>query len=296
MSTTENIFISPTGAKALFFADESLVSKTAGTCDLYLLTEKDDIQLALKERRTGRILGFEVLPLNLKKDEGMKELMKNLSTQSKLLRNYEFLKVTAGIMTTEFTLVPEALFKPGDEELYFKKNFKVTPGNNIHFQYIPSFHLYSIFSIDKQLEIELNHLFQDPQLYHYSQALLCGLSLQKNTGSGKQMWLNVRKDKIDIVVSDNRKLHLLNSYSWNKNEDILYFALFVSEQLELNPEKFVLSITGEISESSSLYQLLGNYVRNITIPDAPVSLQNNVSGFDIPFYNHALLFNLVMCE
>jgi hypothetical protein len=293
VSPSENIF-SPTGEKVNYFVDQSLVSKTSGTCDLFLLLEKDNIQLALKERRTGRVLGFEVL--NNKKDGSVKEIMENASAQSKLLRNFEFLKVTAGVLSHEFTLIPEALFRPGDEELYLRKNFSLTPTSKIHFQYIPSFHLYTVFTIDKILEAELNHLFQDPQLYHYSQALLSSLSVQKNFGSGKQMWLNIRKDKIDIVVSENRKLHLLNSYSWKKNEDILYYTLFVSEQLEMNPERYSLSVTGEIETDSSLYKLLENYIQNIEIPDAPVSFQNDIPDFDILYQNHSLIFNLLLCE
>jgi len=296
VNSGENIFVAHTGDKALFFADTSLVSKTAGTCDLFLLTEQEDIQLALKERRTGRILGFEILPLKNKKEKGWKEILENVSAQSRLLRNYEFLKVTAGIMSPEFTLVPEALFKPGDESIYFRKNFPLPADKKIHSQHVPAFHLYTVFGIDSELETELNHLFQDPQLLHYTQALLSGLSIQTNIDSGKQMWLNIGSSKIDIVVSENKKLLLMNSYLWEKNEDILYFTLFVCEQMEMNPEKFLLTLTGEIEEGSSLYQLLRNYIRNISIPDSPLSRQSEVANIDMPFHRYAVLFNLAMCE
>ena len=56
-----------------------------------MLVEKPAIQLALKERRSGNILGFEVIPTAAKKQGDWKELLENTSAQSKLLRNFEFL-------------------------------------------------------------------------------------------------------------------------------------------------------------------------------------------------------------
>jgi hypothetical protein len=296
MTSSENIFVAHTSDKAVFFADTSLDSKMAGNCDLFLLAEPNDVQIALKERRSGRILGFELLPLKNKEVTGWKEMLESVSSQSRILRNYEFLKVTAGIMSPQFTLVPEALYKDGDEQIYFTKNFQLKDDKKIYVQHVPSFHLYTIFSIDVELEKELNHLFQDPQLLHYSHALLSGISMQTNAGKGKQLWLNVRNDVADIVVFEERDLLLMNSYAWQKNEDILYYTLFVCEQMGMNPEKFILTATGDIDEGSALFRLLGNYIRTIEIQDKPFLHKTAVDLIDLPFHQYALLFNLALCE
>lgn len=296
LNSPENIFITRTSDTPLFFADPSLEANKAGTCDLFILVEKPAIQLALKERRSGNLLAFEVLPVADKKQSGWKEILENTSAHSKLLRSYEFIKVTAGIISPEFTLVPEALFKPGDENIYFRKNFSSSVETIIRAQHVPSFHLYTIFGIENELEKELNHLFQDPQLWHYSQAFLTGIGMKMKADAGKQLWLNIRPEKIDIVVSENKKLLLMNSYSWQTNEDVLYFTLFVCEQLELNPEKFPMSVTGDIEMGSALYQLLNNYVRNISIPEKPSSLSFALAADDLPFHHYAMLYNLALCE
>ena len=296
LNSPENIFITRTSETPLFFADRTLEAKTAGTCDLFILIDKQVIQLALKERRSGNLLALEIIPSIDKKLNDWKELLENTSAHSRLLRNYEFLKVTAGIMSPEYTLVPEALFKPGDEITYFEKNYPAVVDTSIHAQHVSSFHLYTIFGIEKELEKEINHLFQDPQLWHYSQAFLSGIGLLMKTDSGKQFCLNIRTNKIDIVVSENKKLLLLNSYSWQTNEDVLYFTLFVCEQLELNPDKFLLTVTGDIEERSALFKLLSKYIRNINIPEQPSSLSNAYPENDLPFHHYAMLYNLTLCE
>lgn len=294
LNSPENIFVTRTIESSHFYADPSLEKKTAGTCDLFMVVEKNAVQLALKERRSGSLLAFELIPAKDKK-ESWKDLLENVSAQSKVLRNYEFLKVTACIMSPEFTLVPEALFKVGDEEVYFRKNFPSSDNLVIKSQHDQKFKLNIVFGIEKDLEKELNHLFQDPQLFHYSQALLAGISMQLKADAGKQIWLNVRQNKMDIVVSENKKLLLINSYSWQTNEDILYYTLFVCEQLELNPEKFHLTVTGEIEIGSALHQLLENYIKTVRIPERPKSIAF-VLDVDVPFHYYAMLYNLSLCE
>ena len=296
MASNENIFITPPSEASLFFADPALEAKTAGTCDLYMQLEKTSIQLALKERRSGNLIALEIIPASDNKQTSWKELLENTSAHSKLLRNYEFLKVTAGIMSQEFTLVPESLFKSGDENIYYHKNFPSDSGSVVRAQFVPSFHLYTIFSLEKELENELNHLFQDPQLWHYSQAFLASVSLKMKTDAGKQLWLNIRNNKIDIVVSENRSLLLMNSFSWQTNEDVLYFTLFVCEQLELNPDKFPMIVTGIIEVEFALFQLLNKYIRNISIAEQPSNLSLAFESDDLPFHRYAMLFNLALCE
>jgi hypothetical protein len=296
VNSTENIFLTRSTDTPVFFADPSLDNKTAGSCDLFLLVEKSAVQLALKERRTGSVLALEVIPGSDKKQSDWKQLLENVSANSRILRSYEFSKVTVGITTQEYTLVPEALFKPGDENVYFRKNFSSSMNLVVKAQFVPSFHLYILFGIDQELEKELNHLFQDPQLFHYTVAFLAGPGINRKADSGKQMWMNIHQNKMDIVILENKKLLLMNSFSWQTNEDVLYYSLYVCEQLELNPEKLLLSITGEIEAGSTLVQLIGNYFRNVNIPNKPSSLTFALTTPELSFHKYALLYNLALCE
>jgi hypothetical protein len=296
LNQAENIFLTQKGSTYRFFVAPSLEAKSAGICDLYVLLEKSSIQLTLKERRSGDLLALEILPSTGNKNLGWKVLLENASANSKLLRDYEFLKVMIGITSKEFTFVPEALFKVGDENVFFKSNFSLPADSSIRSRLIQPLHMYIVFSVSNELEKELNHLFEDPQLWHYSQALLTGINRQLKTYSGKNVWLNIRPGSIDIVVSENKKLLMMNSFNWQVNEDILYHTLFVVEQLELNPEKLLLTVTGEIEEDSALHSLLNKYIRDIHIPESPQSLSFAVAENNLPFHPYALLYNLALCE
>ena len=82
MTHPENIFV--TDAARNFFADSALEAKTHGTSDLFLLIEKEKVQLSLKERRTGKMLAFEKVLAQGNKISGWKDLLENTSSQSRI--------------------------------------------------------------------------------------------------------------------------------------------------------------------------------------------------------------------
>jgi hypothetical protein len=292
MNSSENVFATRNLRDAVFITDPALEDRPV--CDLLILIHKHSVQLALKERRSGRMLALEVIHAEVKKFEGWRNFLENISASSKILRNHEFRQVFAGLISTEYTLIPEALYRKDDEIVYFKKNFTESFRYNIHCQKNQQNHLYIAYGTEPELEAELSHLFQDPQIWHHSQALLAGFTGQSSTD--KDVWLQVHRETMDIIVSENRKLLLMNSFQWQTNEDVLYYILFVCEQVGVNTEKCTLTITGEIIEGSALYILLYNHFQNVKLPVRPSGVPVSFAKNELPFHEYALMYNFSLCE
>ncbi len=264
-------------------------------CDLLLLIHKHSIQLALKERRSGKMLAIEVIHTDVKKFNGWRNFLENISASSKILRNYEFRQVFAGLISNEYTLIPEALYRKDDEILYFRKNFSESFRYNIHCQKDIQKHLYIAFGIEPELQSELTHLFQDPRIWHHSQALIAGYAAYSSS-KDKDVWLQIHRESIDIVISENRKLLFVNSFQWQSSEDVLYYLLFVCEQLGVNTEKCQLTITGEVVEGSPMYLLFYNHFRNVSLPVKPNTVSNSFIQEELPFHEYALMYKFSLCE
>jgi hypothetical protein len=293
VSTQDKLFVSRNLPD--FFADDSLTEKSNGTSDLFFLVSNNNIQLALKERRTGRMLAFENLKEEALKGRGWKQKLESASAASKILRNYEFAKVTAGIVSKEYTLVPDALFREGDEALYFKSAFNSSPSKLIYSQPVSQAALHVVFGIEEELQNEIRHLFQDPQIFHHSQALISDVVTNPLNSSLRQVRMCVHDDLIDVLVHTNKKLQLLNSFSWQTNEDILYYLIFICEQLEINPAETILNSSGKTEDGSELHQLLRNYFHDVLIRKKPAGVSLRFGGNDLPFHFYFLLYNLSMC-
>jgi hypothetical protein len=291
LNPAENVFSSRTSRESVFYSDPALEARPV--CDLLLLIHKHSIQLSLKERRSSRLLALEIVHTDVKKFNGWRSFLENISATSRILRNYEFRQVNAAVISNEYTVIPEALYRQGDEVLYFRKNFSDSFRYNIHCRHNPDNHLHIAFGAEPELETELKHLFQDPQISHHSQALLAGFSILPSSDD-KNIWLQVHRESMDIVVSHKRKLLFINSFQWQTNEDILYYLLYVCEQLEIGTDKCNLTITGEVIEGSSLFIMLYNHFSHLNFPAKSSGMSLNTE--DLPFHEYALMYNFSLCE
>jgi hypothetical protein len=92
------------------------------------------------------------------------------------------------------------------------------------------------------------------------------LDLSKNNEERK-MFVHVSESHFEIIVVQNQKLHLFNSFEYKTPEDFIYYILFTAEQLQLNPENFKLELLGVIVENDAFYQIAYKYIRNISLFD-----------------------------
>ena len=81
------------------------------------------------------------------------------------------------------------------------------------------------------------------------------------------MFVHVSDTHFEIVVIQNQKLELYNSFEYKTPEDFIYYILFTAEQLHLNPESFKLELLGKIDTESPLYTIAYKYVRNVAMMD-----------------------------
>ena len=86
------------------------------------------------------------------------------------------------------------------------------------------------------------------------------LKLEKNATKAK-MYVNVSPNNFEIVVIEDSSLKLYNTFEYKTKEDFIYYILFTSEQLEMNPENFELIFTGDIDSKSELYTITYKYIR-----------------------------------
>ncbi len=162
-----------------------------------------------------------------------------------------------------FSLVPSELFDESNASSYLKFNTKILKTDFIAFDsiqeemvnvYIPYANITNYF-FDRYGEFE----------YRHSLSVLIDTLLKKEQQhSGLKMYLHTYHSNYDLVVIENGKLLLANSFEYETKEDFLYYILFTAEQLDLDPEKFELVLIGDITKESEEYKMAWNYIRNIS--------------------------------
>lgn len=165
------------------------------------------------------------------------------------------------------TFVPTALF---DEEFlgsYLQYNTKVFETDFFAFDELTNYEMNNVYIP----YVNMNNFFIDQYGsfdYKHANSILVSklLDLSKNNEERK-MFVHVSESHFEIIVIQNQKLHLYNSFDYKSPEDFIYFVLFTAEQLQLNPENFKLELLGKVVEGDALYQIAFKYIRNISLLD-----------------------------
>jgi len=295
-SVSENIFrISAPAHSPVFVADESLNTGTAGTCDLLLLLDRQTVSIALKERKANRILAVESFhSANLFEDFASGS--GKLSQQSRILRTYPFQKVTVAVASNQFTLIPEALYREEDASKYYAFNFTPSPAQKILSQGIRTFQARVVYSIPNEVNEYVSSAFRDPLLLPHIAPLLESARQWARGNERVSILFNVRNSSLDIVIAENSKLILANSFNWREPEDALYYLLFTCEQLGLDPQRVPVWVSGNAGSGTAINKLLEKYIRSTEICALPPVNGYSHSVALLPAQLFYSLFCLPLCE
>src|SRR5690606_29862844 len=83
----------------------------------------------------------------------------------------------------------------------------------------------------------------------------------------RQIFAHIGEKRFELIVVQNQKLILFNSFEFCTREDFLYYLLFTAEQLNLNPENVKLTLLGDVSEESEIFKAAYEYVRYVSVLD-----------------------------
>jgi hypothetical protein len=174
------------------------------------------------------------------------------------------------------TFVPTALF---DEEYlgsYLQFNTKVFETDFFAFDELTNYEMNNVYIP----YVNMNNYFIDQfgtfDYKHANSILVQKLLEVSKNNDERKMFVHVSETHFEIVIVQNQKLQLFNTFDYKTPEDFIYFILFTAEQLHLNPESFKLELLGKIKEGDALDNIAYKYVRNVSLFDVS-AMQNAFS-------------------
>jgi hypothetical protein len=165
------------------------------------------------------------------------------------------------------TFVPTALF---DEEYlgsYLQFNTKVFETDFFAYDELGNYEMNNVYIP----YVNMNNYFIDQfgtfDYKHANTILVHKLLDFSKNNEERKMFVHVSDTHFEIVIIQNQKLQLYNTFEYKTPEDFIYYILFTAEQLQLNPENFKLELLGKISEGDALYDMAFKYIRNTNLFD-----------------------------
>lgn len=186
-----------------------------------------------------------------------------LYQQNSNILDQKFEQVTVIHQNNLATLVPTPLFDENELNTYLAYSIKTLETDFIAFDALQQLDIQNVYIPYVNINNFFFQKFGTFEYKHHTTVLIDKLILHAKNNTALQFFVHVSTNSFDIVVLQDSKLLLYNSFSYSTKEDFIYYILFTAEQLELNPETLHFVFLGAIEESSELYQITYQYIRNI---------------------------------
>ena len=188
------------------------------------------------------------------------------------------------------TFVPKPLFDENYLGSYLQYNTKVFESDFFAFDEIETYQMNNVHVPLVNVNNFLIDQFGSFEYKNVNTVLVSkALDLSRNK-TEKQVYVHLQETHFEIVVTNNLKLLLYNSFEYKTPEDFVYYLLFTLEQLQLNPETVSVFLLGKISEDHPCFEIAYRYVRNISLLFS-LNLEDKYSISEAEALQHYILLN-----
>ena len=118
------------------------------------------------------------------------------------------------------------------------------------------------YTVDATVAAVLNKRFPKGEWWHIQSLLLT-----KQAAGAVCVTATVYFNEVQVTVERNGNWLMLQSYSYQTPEDVLYYLLNVMQQLDLSQEETTVYLQGMIDQHSALYDVLYSYILNLQLKD-----------------------------
>jgi hypothetical protein len=112
----------------------------------------------------------------------------------------------------------------------------------------------------------------------------------------RQVFINIHRGYFEIALIQGSRLLYLNAFRYTSHSDVLYYVIFVLEQLGFVPSEEKITLMGEISGSEIVCSQLKMYCASICFAELPEGIEFGDAFSGIALHQYFTLINIPECE
>lgn len=191
------------------------------------------------------------------------DFLKSLCNAMPWLKN-PYKAVRVAYEGSKATLIPAPLFDPGQAQKYLEFNYRVNPGDQVFADHLVQIDTQNVYPVPAGMADAVKSHFPGSRVVHLSSVLIDSIWVNyKNRINAARVFLHLREKSFDLMIFDGRQMTYFNSFPHQNAEDVVYYLIFVLEQLNLNPENVHTVLLGQVERTSVLFELLVKYIRHV---------------------------------
>ncbi|WP_019039612.1 DUF3822 family protein [Psychroflexus tropicus] len=226
---------------------------------------------------------IEFEQLRVKTAQSATELLKQLKTKinAEFIKEKEISELQVIYANPQFSIVPEAYFDESYLPHYIKYSSKLIEGDDFSFDPISSINANTVYIPYVNINNYLFDIFGSFEFTH----ILTGLiqkALSKSKDHHEYIQVHLGDQYLYLTAFRDQHLILANAFHYDTSEDLCYYILFCSEELNMDRESLELNFTGDFvnTKENAALQILLSYVKHISFSNfEDFKAFNQLKGF-----------------
>jgi len=280
--------------------DEAFTLSQAAQCNLYLSLSQKAIRLAVADTARNKFVVLEDYELiTVFTPLQVAEQLRLIAAENPLLQEQHWNSIRVSFSNQHFTLVPETLYDPAHQHDYLRLHSEINALHDVVLSYRHSaLEAINIFAIDATAYQTLLDIFpaRALQLLHQTSVLIRSMLYQTGRSGTRSIYAFVERDYVSILVLGESGLEFCNVFHYLSPEDFIYYIIFVMQELKLNPEQDPVTVWGDITLDSALFNILKRYVRHVKLGQKPSDVGYSYKFDDLFAHRYFELYSLHLCE
>lgn len=267
-------------AKASFYQfDQSILSDEHSTAigsnyHLSIFLGEQTFQFAVFHIADKRYLGIADYSFQLENGELPIDLFQQIYRDDEWLKlNYR--SVNVAFINQKSSLIPSAIFEENELEHYLRLNLEILKEEQLMYDKLLLSNLSNCFAVNQNWIEKVKNIYPNATFQHFSSSFI--ESSVQYPATASIACVNFDNNQFEVLVKKNQELLFYNSFSYQTAEDVIYFIMYVFEQLELSNIETPLVLSGKIEKDSTIYQLLYKYIKEVDF----IKIADNVA-FALP--------------
>ena len=265
---------------------------------LHYLVKDKELQVGMVDNLEGRQLMFESYKLKDVSEQFSPDDLAEIIQEHHLLQAGFWKDVTVGFSNAYFSLVPKALYEPEFNLEYLKLTPADLDDKNLATSSYeqPGMDAVNVFAYDRRFNELLSETYAHTNIKYVHETSSFLESCLREAKENKTIFINIDPKSFLLCMAEGSRLLYLNRFEYKTREDFAYYVMAALKELDVDQEREVVTLWGEIMPDSPIYELLHKYIRFVEFGKRPNFLKFTFHFDEIMDHRYFTLFSQNLCK
>jgi len=212
------------------------------------------------------------------------------------LTQMNFQRVDIAVASQKITIAPHEFLEPGNIQTIISAAHTIGPGEEILVESVFDTGPVTAILLPRYIPEFCAAIFPGSLLRNAAAVFVKGILHRYSLLIERQVFINIYPGFFEITLIQGQRLLYLNTFKYSAPSDVLYYVIFVLEQLGFVPSEEKVTLMGDIDENSVIYTQLKMYCESLQFAGKPDDLKYGESFAGITFHKYFNLLNIPICE